>query len=409
MRFFRLCLTFGFFCIAGGASAQSWQFAEPIGPEGIARLADDRIEMSFACRARADAAHDPDNLIWRVSGAAVAEHVSATTGDVVRLGLSLDGQARGEGPFLMSDARDLATNLPRNLPFLGAMRQSTEITLRLDDDQMVSIPLEGLGPALDQLTTWCDREDEPASEPELAADFCNSPDGLTAQAICSAPELRTLEAEMNDVYRTRLATLDERAQAGLKEEQASWIDFRQNCVDSSECISTATRARISRLTVVEADKPVAVAVQTRPEAPQALSVPLTPLQPAELGQVIWDPKQVQMKLTIEVVRARPELLQNETLLRAWARLAFEGQARGQDGQLAIARDHLSRSIAANPPGPFLIGRLEANSLQNAQYENGKLQATGRNQTAVSGQANISVSGVRGIAFGTEGVNGHSCL
>lgn len=396
MALFRLLSILAFCCVASASSAQSWKFTEPSGPDGIARLAGDEIEMSFACRTRTDTNYDPDNLIWRLAGIAIGEHVTAAAGDVVRLGLSLDGQSGGEGPFLMSDSGDLATNLPRALPFLAAMKEADEISLRLNDDQSVSIPLEGLGAALDQLTTWCDREDEPTPQPDLSADACAAPVGATAETICGTPELRTLEAEMNDVYRTRLVSLDERARALLETEQSSWTDFRENCADSSECISKATRARISRLTVAKAEKPVAVAVQTRPEPPRALSVPLTPLQPAELGQVIWDPKQTQMKLTIEVVRARPELLQNENVLRSWARLAFEGQSRGQDGQLAIARDHLSRSIAANPPGPFLIGRIENNPLQVAQYENGKLTATNANQTPVSGWVNISVSGVTSI-------------
>ncbi|MGC3940343.1 lysozyme inhibitor LprI family protein [Roseobacter sp. EG26] len=396
MTFIRFVLIVGFFCVAGNASAKNWQFAEPVGPEGVIEFADDRIVMSFACRTRADAGYDPDNLTWRIAGALVDEQVSAAVGDVVRIGLSLDGQARGEGPFLMSDAGELATSMPRKLPFLAAMRQAKEVAMVLGNDRTVSIPLENLDSALDQLVTWCDRDVASEPEPDLAFDFCDAPEGGTAVAICSAPELRALETEMNAVYRTRLATLDERARAQLEKEQTSWTDFRKNCAESTDCISKATRARISKLTVVKADKPVRVAVQTRPKPPQALSVPLTPLQPAELGQVIWDPKQVQVKLIIEVVRARPEMLQNESVLRAWARLVFEGQSQGQDGQLAVARDHLTRSISANPPGPFLIGRVEGNPLQSAQYEGGKLKVQGGGQSQALGAANLMISGVATI-------------
>lgn len=392
MVFVRLSLIFGLFCIAGNVSAQNWQFSEPDGPEGTIKFTDDRIEMGFACRARGEAAYDPDNLTWKISGIEVDERISASIGDVVRVVLSLDGQGFGEGPFLVSEDRALATSLPRELPFLATIRQAKAMEIGLSKDGSVSIPLEGLNSGLDEMVAWCDREAESTPGPELAIDFCTAPEGETAGAICSAPALRALEVEMNAAYSTRLATLDEREQAQLEKEQVSWAEFRQNCADSDDCISKATKARISKLTVAKANKPVSVAVQTRPEPVQVLAVPLTPLQPAELGQVIWDPKQIQIKLAIEVVRIRPELLQNENVLRGWARLVFDGQSQNQDGQLAVARDHLARSIAANPPGPFVIGRTAANPLQNAEYGDGKLQAQGGGQNQSLGATNLAISG-----------------
>lgn len=136
---------------------------------------------------------------------------------------------------------------------------------------------------------------------------------------------------------------------------------------------TPAAAPTQELTIAAAPEPAATPVApTAPSRPLAVAV--TPLVPAELGGVIWDKKQVDLKLFIEIARRQPALLEVDAALQYWARMALDQRQPQQDPNWrAVTRDHLVRSIAATPVGPFLVGRGVANPMQSgARHENGVL-------------------------------------
>ncbi|MEM6385592.1 MAG: hypothetical protein AAF718_05070 [Pseudomonadota bacterium] len=352
--------------------------------------------MAFSCFKVGAQNHDPSAFTWEVSGDAVVDAVPAATGEVVNIGLTLDGAALGEGPFLKNADDQFSTSLPRNLPLLDAMQNAETLVLSIGETP-ASFPMAGLEAALAELTKWCATEDTEATAPQVVStlSICENPDTATAQTICSLEALTSLERAMSEALVAQLSSLDERAAKALRSEQAGWTSFRENCSNDAACIETATKARLARLQPPQEKPPApastAIAAKPEPAPLPVLGAPITPLQPAQLSSVIWNQKQVQIKLILEAVRSNSSLTEDQNILRNWARLALD-QNGSQAGWDQVARSHLIRSIEANPPGPFLIGHLLNSPLRNNSYENG-LFTVNNNIDAQVRRLGVQLSGV----------------
>lgn len=271
------------------ANAQSWQFSEETGAQGVVQYQSGAVSMSFSCFVTGTPRHNGSILEWQVASPTLLQALDVPAGSVAALGLSVDGARLGDGPFQRVDAAALATSLPRDLALLTRIRAAQELRLSADAAVFVDLPLDGLDAALTDLLT-----------------FCDTPQSPPTQAIAAA-------------------------------------------------------------------QPVPVI----PAAPKPdLTVAIVPLSPAELGGVIWDKDQVNLKLFIEVARRQPALLDTDQALRYWAQTALKQNNPQEDPNWrAVARDHLARSISATPPGPFVIGRTEQNPLRyQPVHEDGVLKS-----------------------------------
>lgn len=380
--------------IAVASSADAWTFSPPEGSEGQAVLDTGNARTGFSCIQKGSEGHDPTSLTWFIGGADIMQTITVKDGEIARVGLALDSSSVGEGPFLKVDATQIATSLPQALPLVERMRVAKEITFSIGDTS-VALPLTGLDPALDALIQWCNTEPT-APVKNLTQAQCAAPANVTDRLICDTPALTALETEMLAAFAVKSEGLAERELTKLRSDQSNWTTFRQNCADSVGCIEAATKARIATFAKPATSAPVspaATALQTQPVQAKTLGVPIVPMQPAELGGVIWDQKQIQIKSIIEAVRAQPDLVDRPQVLQTWAQVALQ-QPRNQAGGDLIAREHLLRSIAANPPGPFLIGRFLGQRIRTDVYANGAIE-TGLTDNLLSNWR-MSVQGVGAI-------------
>lgn len=72
-------------------------------------------------------------------------------------------------------------------------------------------------------------------------------------------------------------------------------------------------------------------------------------------------------MIIEMVRQNPLFLDQQQILQTWYRVAISGgKAPREQSEFAQAKDHLTRSVAAQPAGPFLIAHVGANPVYQRQ-------------------------------------------
>lgn len=353
------------------SAAHAWTFETPKGREGAAQLETSSATMAFSCIQAGSEGHEPTLLTWKIGGDALMQAVGVADGEIARIAVAIDGQSIGEGPFLKLDAQTVATSVPRDLPILAQMRAAQEISLDLNTFSM-TLPLEGLDTALDALMTWCDTAPK-QDLPNLVQAQCTAPKTMTDRTICEDAKLSALENVLLAAVAAKTKEMNPNARASFEAEHKDWVLFRQSCANSASCIEAASRARVAILAKQVAPAPAAAALREQP-VPTALGKPIIPLEPAELSGVIWDEKQLRIKLAIEAVRARPELAEMPNVLQSWAQIALDQRAT-QAGQEQIARDHLLRSVAANPPGPFLIGQLSGNPVRADDYRDGAFSTT----------------------------------
>lgn len=129
----------------------------------------------------------------------------------------------------------------------------------------------------------------------------------------------------------------------------------------------------------QAQAPQAEAPQAQPGLPPLQIPAVQPLDPSQLASVVYDPRQIGQVVLIELVRQQPALLDSDAILQSWYMSALsDGKRPNSQAELAQARDHLSRSVAAQPAGSFLIGFEANNPFMNGTYEQGVLSAYGRN-------------------------------
>lgn len=380
--------------------AMGWEFSADE-RQGKVRSSVPGTEVAFSCFRTGTAEHDATSLVWEIEGADLSNDVAASTGEVVYVGLALDDNDLGDGPFVRRDDQKLATALPRSLPFLTEMRGAKKITLTLGA-RNVELPLDDLDDALSELTDWCDTPETTPSEP-LVTVACDAEDGPTLQTICTTPELTELENRLLSAVETKTQSLEERQAINFGKEQESWIEFRKNCATDASCIENATKARLALVAPppTAAQAPAATSLtprETTRQTPQATAVlggDIKHLQPAELSGVIWNQKDVQIKLLVEVVRIRPDLADDPNVLNQWARLALN-QNNAQAGGTEVARSHLLRSVQANPKGPFVIGQLVGVPFPLTDFDGGAFIRPQGQRTNGVGRIQLSVPGIGSI-------------
>lgn len=97
---------------------------------------------------------------------------------------------------------------------------------------------------------------------------CSKAGTLIEKAICSSPELSTLDEQLASAYRTAGAITTDQSQ--LKHEQRTWITkVRDKCEDIS-CLVLAYQNRINDLTGNTSNQPLSANEKTKTNQPQAI-------------------------------------------------------------------------------------------------------------------------------------------
>ncbi len=366
--------------LAGLASAQSqsWVFrAEK--DNGTARWAPGpETTMEFRCARKGAPGHDSNSVQWWLRAPGLIEMTKVAHGAVTELALAFDGEDGGIGPFVRQGGF-LATRLELGAPLLDRLRSADELRLaRRTTDASVQMPLSGMSPVLDELLAFCAAPaEQPRTNDANAALFdCGAPANKSELAICNTPELTALETRLTELAGERQNQLTGPPLAAFVADQTAWNGLRASCGPDVACLRNSVTGRIAFLDVKGQKRPPAPArnAATQKSGPPPLRIPATrPLTQTQLGAVLYDDRQVAQRVVVEMVRQNPQFLDDERVLQTWYKVAISGgKAPSNPAEKAQARDHLSRSAAAQAPGPFLITNQLANPFANATYEQGIL-------------------------------------
>ncbi len=368
--------------VASGAAlgqSQPWKFTTDTHNGTAVWSRDAAVSIEFRCAQKGAPAHDPDSVQWWLRAPDLLEILGVADGEVAQVALVFDGADRGSGPFVRQ-GEFVATRIERGSAMLDWLGSAGEIGLGLvSGSEKVTFPLAGAGPVLDKLLAFCATPaPQPAakpSEPDLVD--CAAPANPSARAICGTPELKALETRLATVAAERRSRLEGPPLHAFAADQAVWNDLRRACGADVACLRNSVTGRIAFLKVGApggSPRPVGTAV-ARDTAPPPLPIAaVQPLPLSQLGAVLYDERQIAQRVIIELVRQNPRFLDREQVLRAWYEITLgAGKAPQGAAQIAQARDHLSRSVSAQPAGPFLIAGKSANPFARGTYAQGVLK------------------------------------
>lgn len=446
MKSFLVSVVCVFSVTVGAAQAQSggWSFRADQ-DTGIARWAGDASQsVEFRCGRPGSAGANPDSVQWWLRVPGLVNALGMAEGRVAEVALDLDGAKSGSGPFVRQGSA-AATQIGRTASILDRMRLASELRLGpVNGTSVANVPLDGFGEAFDELMSFCGTG---AAQPEESAsgaaqsqgwrftagqetgvarwagdgstsvefrcsrsagpdsvqwwlrtpnlvDALGVGDGAVAQVTLefdgqpsgSGPFVRQGQAAATQIGLTS-PILDRMRGAG---------ELRLGTPSGAETVSVSLSGFESAL-----DNLVGFCEEAAPE-PQASLPPLQvpavqPLDASQLGSVLYDQRQIGQVVLIELVRQQPALLDSDMVLQSWFMTALsEGKMPRSPAELAQARDHLSRSVAAQPAGSYLIGFETNNPFIGGTYEQGVLSAQGQRspgdgaQSHALGQSRVNI-------------------
>lgn len=384
-----------------GAQTGTWSFRSEA-TSGFARWQDGPdASVEFRCVRTGAPGASPDHVQWWIRAPELLTRLDVAEGGLASIALELDGADGGTGPFVRQ-GEFVATQIERDSQMLGQLRGAGRLGLgRVSEPAVVTLPLSGLDAALDELLAFCDRAVE---QPKPSRDLvdCTAPASRSEETICATPELKALEDRLTAIATEQRDKLEGPPREAFVSDQIAWNKVRRSCGADLPCLRNSVSGRIAYLgrdSAKPLPQPARPAVASD-AAPPPLRIPaVQPLAPSQLGSVLYDERQITQRLLIELVRTNAQFLDQEQVLQTWYRVAIGGGKQPQNQtEIAQARDHLSRSVAAQPAGSFLIAQETNNPYLNAQYENGilKSNAGGNNQGKGApdiGRFQIYISGV----------------
>ncbi len=404
MNFYAL-LACGMIGLASGSGACAWTLETERG-QGTISIDDGATNMLMRCTQRGPGGRDDGTIEWRLVAPALLSAVNVTDGAITQLTLEFDGSAKASGPF-MRQGTTLATGFDNGSPLLARLRGAAELSVSTADEQAaVQFDLAGLGAALDGMLDFCAT---PAPEAGGVAqdllDTCDKPAHDSARTICTTTALRQLETELAAAVIRRRDALSGPPLDSFAVDQGAWEALRESCGTNTACLENAARGRIAFLARLTAEN-APPAAQAPVEAQQAADLPplriapVQPVLPAQFGGVLYDNRQITQRVIIEAVRQQPLLLSNDRILQGWHRVAIEPGRNPRDATaFSVAREHLSRSVAAQPPGPFVIAFETDNPFLNAEYDQGVLALRSQSYDAPSpdlGRFQVPINGLSGL-------------
>ncbi|KZY38101.1 hypothetical protein A3731_14310 [Roseovarius sp. HI0049] len=227
---------------------QRWRFDASIGLEGRASVTGARgLELQVECGNGGAPAlwFDPDPRYDRGSG---SEPV---------LDMVVDGERFPE-PFECGDDGSYCTSgrVPA-IELIDAMRRGSRLVVEEEGQSLTAFGLKGSHAAIGRLAACLSYPPSSTGENRQSFD-CSKAGTNTEKAICGSSTLSELDLRLSQAFKNARSRASQAADGRILRDQKSFLNERDQCGSSDECIGNEIRYRIDQLKQEGTSQPITV-------------------------------------------------------------------------------------------------------------------------------------------------------